>query len=88
MATLIRSIQKLFELLEILIIIRVFMNIFRVSTDNFIGKAINELTEPIVGPSKVLLEKVGLGRGMIDFSPWVAILLLRLLQSLIMRLFM
>lgn len=88
MATLIRSIQILFELLEILIIIRVFMNIFRVSTDNFVGKAINELTEPILGPSKALLEKIGLGRGMIDFSPWVAILLLRLIQSLIMRLFM
>ena len=88
MTIFIRSIQLLLELLEILIIIRVFMNIFRISTDNIIGKTINDLTEPIVGPSKALLDKIGLGRGMIDFSPWIAILIIRVLESIIMRVYM
>lgn len=88
MTIFIRSIQLLLQLLEILIIARVFMNIFRVSTDNIIGKTINDLTEPIVGPSKALLDKIGLGRGMIDFSPWVAILIIRFLEGIILRVFM
>lgn len=85
MSVLLKSIKMLFELLEILIIIRVFMNIFRVSLDNPVGKIVYELTEPIIGPAQALLNKLGLNRGMIDFSPWLAIILLRLVYSLIFR---
>lgn len=69
-----RSVRILFDLIEILIIIRIFMNIFRISMDNIFGKVILELTEPIMSPARALLDKLGLGRGFIDFSPWVAII--------------
>lgn len=85
MTVLLRSIEMFFELLEILIIIRVFMSIFRVSMENPVGRIIYELTEPILGPAHTLLDKLGLNRGMIDFSPWIAIILLRLIYSLVLR---
>lgn len=85
MTVLLKSIKMLFELLEILIIIRVFMNIFRVSFQNPVGRIVNELTEPLIGPAQALLNKLGLNRGMIDFSPWIAIILLRLIYSFIFR---
>ena len=85
MITLLRSLEILFEFLEILIIVRVFMGIFRVNMDNFIGRIIYELTEPILSPAKAILNKLGLDRGMIDFSPWIAIILLRIIYSIIIN---
>ena len=87
MTTVFKSVKILFDLIEMLIIIRVFMGIFRVSFDNIVGKTIYELTEPILSPAKAFLNKLGLDRGMIDFSPWVAIILLRTIYSLIVRVF-
>ncbi len=85
MNVLIKSIKMLFELLEILIIVRVFMNIFRISFENFVGRIVYGLTEPIIAPAQTLLYKLGLNRGMIDFSPWIAVILLRIIYSLILR---
>jgi YggT family protein len=85
MYTLLRSVGILVDLIEILIIIRIFINIFRVPMDNIFGKVLFELTEPILSPAKTLLEKLGIGRGFIDFSPWVAIILLRLFYSVLIR---
>ncbi len=85
MNLLITSIEYLFNFLEILIFIRVFMSIFRVSFQNPVGRIIYELTEPILSPAATILHKLGLDRGMIDFSPWVGIILLRLVYSIILR---
>lgn len=85
MSTIVRSVRILFDLIEILIIIRIFMSIFRVSMDNFFGKAIFELTEPVMAPARTILDKLGLGRGFIDFSPWLAIIFLRLMYTLILN---
>lgn len=85
MYTLIRSIGILVDLIEILIIIRIFINIFRVPMNNIFGKVLLELTEPILSPARTLLDKLGLGRGFIDFSPWVAIIFLRIFYSVIIR---
>lgn len=85
MYTVLRSIRILFDLIEILIIIRIFLSIFRVPMDNFFGRAVMELTEPVMAPARAILEKLGLGRGFIDFSPWVAIIFLRLAYSLILN---
>lgn len=87
MITLFKTINIFFELLEILIIVRVFMNIFRVSLDNTIGRLIFQLTEPILAPAKLLLNKLGLDRWMIDFSPWVAIIFLRIIYGIIIGFF-
>ena len=80
----IRSLEMLFDIIEILVIVRVFMNIFRISQDNTIVRIIHELTEPIMYPATMILNKLGLNKGMIDFSPWVALILLRFIQSIIM----
>ena len=84
MTTLLRTLEIFFNFLEILIIIRVFMSIFRVSYDNPIGRLIIQLTEPIISPAKLILNKLGLDRMMIDFSPWIAIIILRLIYSIIL----
>lgn len=86
MYTFLRSIRILFDLLEILIIVRIFINIFRVPMDNMFGKILHELTEPIMAPARALLNKIGFGRGFIDFSPWVAIILLRVIYTVILNL--
>ena len=76
MGAFIRAIDIFFDLLQILIIIRVFMNIFRISFSNPIGNIIYQLTEPIIVPARSILNKIGLDKIMIDFSPWIALLLL------------
>lgn len=86
MVTFIRAIDYLFQFIEILIIVRIFMNIFRVSLDNILGQAIVSLTDPILAPAQMIMHKLGLDRGMIDFSPWVAILFLRLILYFIINL--
>lgn len=83
MYTFLRALDLLFQLIEVLIIIRIFMNIFRVSFNNLIGRIILELTEPILAPSRNLLYKLGWGGGMIDFSPWISILLLRIIYAIV-----
>lgn len=85
MGKLVRSLDILFNLIEILIIVRVFMSMFRVSFDNAVGKIIYELTEPVLAPARTLLNKLGLDMGMIDFSPIVALILLRIIFSIIIR---
>ncbi len=86
MYTLLRSVRILFDLIEILIIVRIFVNIFRVPVNNLFGKVLYELTEPIMAPARALLEKIGLNKGFIDFSPWVAIIILRLLYTFLLNL--
>ncbi|MBC7088248.1 MAG: YggT family protein [Tissierellales bacterium] len=77
------AIGRLLNILEILILIRVFLNIFQLNSNNPISKIINELTEPVIYPARYLLNKIGLNRGMLDFSPWVAIILMRLAYQLL-----
>lgn len=80
MGTFIEAIRIFFYLLEILIIARVFMSIFRISFSNPIGNIVYQLTEPIIVPARAIMSKIGLNRLMIDFSPWIALLLLRLIH--------
>ena len=41
------------------------------------------MTEPVLAPCRAILDKLGLGMGMIDFSPILAIILLNILQRLV-----
>lgn len=86
MYTLLRSVRILFDLLEILIIVRIFVNIFKIPVNNLFGKILYELTEPIMSPARALLDKIGVGRSFIDFSPWVAIIFLRVIYIVILNL--
>lgn len=85
MALFIKTLRIFVQLIEALIIIRIFMSIFRINFNIFLGRLVYELTEPILAPSRMLLDKLGLGRGMFDFSPWVSILILRAIVGIIIN---
>jgi len=48
-----------------------------------IADFIYQLTEPILAPCRALLDKFGLGMGMVDFSPILAYMILRFVQMLV-----
>jgi len=52
--------------------------------NNPIGQLLHTLTEPILGPCRRMLDKSPLGGGMmLDFSPIIALILMRLAEQLI-----
>lgn len=82
-----KALNILFRIIEIFIFIRVLLTWLPISRQNPIIGFVYEMTEPILGPCRNLLYKLGLGGGMIDFSPILAIALLRVLRSLIYNIF-
>lgn len=55
--------------------------------NNPIGKLIYNLTEPILGPCRRMLDKSPLGGGMmLDFSPVIALILMMLVKQLLIGL--
>lgn len=86
MYTLLESVRVLFNLLEVLIIVRIFVSVFKMPVNNLFGKILYELTEPIMSPARTLLDKIGVGRSFIDFSPWVAIIFLRIIYTVLLNL--
>ncbi len=66
-----------------LILIRVLLSFFPNLRYSKITDIIYQLTEPVLAPCRALLDKVGLNMGMVDFSPIVAYMILRIVQMLI-----
>lgn len=83
MYTLYRAINILFNIIEALILVRIVFSFLRIGPYNPIGRIVYELTEPILGPSRELIYKLGIDTGMFDFSPIVAVLILRIISSII-----
>jgi YggT family protein len=83
--TLLTAINYFFELLYILIFIRILLSWIRINPQNFFIQLIYQLTEPILGPARALLQKSALGgKGMmLDFSPIIAILLLQIIKMIL-----
>lgn len=77
-----RSITILFNLIETLIVVRIFISFLNIRGEGVIIGFIYQMTEPILSPAKELLAKLKINTGMFDFSPLVAILLLRLAHNL------
>lgn len=77
-----RSLIYLVNLIEILILVRIVMSFINFNGNNAFGRFIYELTEPILAPARALIAKLGINTGMIDFSPIVAMLLLRVILNL------
>jgi YggT family protein len=69
-----------FQVLYWLIIARVILSFFR-SPSNPVTRFIYEVTEPVLVPFRRILPK----GGMIDFSPFLAILSLSLLELLLLN---
>ncbi len=72
MLTLYRAINILFNIIETLIFIRIVFSFLNVSPYNPIGRVIYELTEPILGPTRELIYKLGINTGMFDFFTFIS----------------
>lgn len=81
MINLYRSLQIFSDFLRFLILARIIMSIFRVNPNNPIGAFIYQVTEPLLGLARGIIEKIGVNTGMFDFSPILAIFILELMLS-------
>ena len=72
-------ISLLFQILGLAIFLRAIISWFRLAPDNPIQVILVQITEPILAP----LRRVVPSLGMIDITPWVAIILLQFLGQLI-----
>lgn len=77
------ALSLLLRIIDSLILIRVLLSFFPTLQSSKISYFIYQMTEPILAPCRAILDRLGLGMGMIDFSPILAFLLLNLMQSLI-----
>ncbi|MBN2897201.1 MAG: YggT family protein [Clostridia bacterium] len=68
-----------------IIIARAIMSWFIRDLRNPIARFLHEITEPLLAPIRALLQALGLGGTMFDFSPLVLFLLLQMLANFIVR---
>jgi YggT family protein len=77
----------LFDAIEIIILVRVFISWLPVPRDHRLVDLLYRLTEPILAPIRALIERFTAGRNMMfDFSPIVAFLLIGLIRNLVLSL--
>ena len=69
--------------LETLIFIRIIISFLNVGKSNVLINLVYELTEPVLGPARALIEKTGIRTGMFDFSPIIAVIFLRIISDFI-----
>ena len=81
-----RAINYFFYILELLIFIRIIFSFLRIGPYNPVGRIVYELTEPILHPAREIIYKLGIDTGMFDFSPLLAVFMLRIISSIINRL--
>lgn len=82
MILLYRSINILIYLIEILIVVRIIFSFLNIGDRSLISRLIYELTEPVLGPARELIYKLGINTGMLDFSPLLAIFFLRIIERI------
>lgn len=73
----------LLRIIDSLILVRVLLSFFPTLHYSKVSNFIYQMTEPIMAPCRAILDKLGLGMGMIDFSPILAFLFINLLQNLV-----
>jgi len=74
--------EILCEVLTLIIFLRVLMTWIMPGQVNMFTNLLYQVTEPILGPLRRILPKVG----MFDFSPLAAIIILQILSSVLSRL--
>ena len=77
------ALSLLLGIIDSLILIRVVLSFFPTLQSSKISYFIYQMTEPLLAPCRAILDRLGLGMGMIDFSPILAFLLLNLIQRII-----
>jgi YggT family protein len=83
MTTIKIALSLLLRIIDSLILVRVLLSFFPTLQSSKISYFIYQMTEPVLAPCRAILDKLGLGMGMIDFSPILAFLLLGLIQNII-----
>lgn len=79
---LLNFISILFNILDIVILIRILFSWFRPDPENWLVQFIISVSEPILAPFRLPIFRIG----MLDLSPIVAILALSLLEEIVVRL--
>ena len=83
-ALLIQAIGLFFYFLEILIFVRIILSWLPMAYNSAIGRFLYTMTEPILGPVRDMVNRSPLGGGYgLDFSPIFALILMRLVQTLL-----
>lgn len=77
------ALDLLVTIIYYLILIRALLSFFPTLRSSRISYFVYQMTEPILAPCRAILDKLGLGMGMFDFSPILAMLLLNVLQRLV-----
>lgn len=77
------ALSSLLRIIDSLILARVLLSFFPTLQSSKISYFIYQMTEPILAPCRAILDRLGLGMGMIDFSPILAFLLLGLMQNIL-----
>lgn len=81
---LINSLNVFFNLLEWIIIIRILLSWIPMAYGTKIGQLLVQITEPILGPVRDMVNRSPLGGGMgLDFSPVFALILLSLVHTVL-----
>jgi len=79
------ALVMLLRVIDSLILVRVLLSFFPTLQSSKISYFVYQMTEPIMAPCRAILDKLGLGMGMMDFSPILAFLLINLLQNLVYK---
>lgn len=82
MTVLVTFISYLANILVLAIIARVILSWFSVNPGNPFMTILFHITEPILGPLRRVIPRVGI----FDFTPIIAIVLIRVIANLILRL--
>ena len=77
------ALGTLLRIIYYLILVRAILSFFPTLQTSRISYFIYQMTEPILAPFRAILDKLGLGMGMIDVSPLLALISLNILQRLI-----
>ncbi|MBR4015448.1 MAG: YggT family protein [Anaerotignum sp.] len=86
---LMQALDVFFYVLELLIFIRIILSWLPIGYGNSIMRLIYNLTEPILGPVRGMVERSPIGGGMgLDISPVFALILLRLVKMALVYLVM
>ena len=74
------------DILGLAIFIRVISSWLPIPHNNQIIKLIYQITEPVLGPIRAMLQKSSAGRNsMMDFSPIIAILIITVLRGMLRK---
>ncbi|NPV07246.1 MAG: YggT family protein [Anaerolineae bacterium] len=79
MSFLINFVNLFFQILQLAILVRIILSWFRVDPYNPFMQILYQITEPVLEPFRRVIPPIG----MIDITPIVALLVLRLVQRII-----